>query len=287
MAQKDINAVRAYWNLNPNRGEWESFEKEYEQVYRTQDWYFKLIDNLEVKDKQILDLGCGQGLITYYVYKKGGDVIGIDIANVPVNKANRRFNKLNIENKCFVGNAEKLEKIKDNYFDIVISLGVLHSTPDIRKAAKEIYRVLKPRGKIGILLYRKYSYQFLIVRLLRLLNYNNWLFNTIKNKTAWPNENNRYSTFFAELFTCPNMNTYSAYELKKIFEGFNKFKFEPQHTGLTRIIDFINLPKSVEKFFYKLDQILKLIFGCYLTFYAEKFRKAEKNENLAVEPAVS
>ena len=69
---------------------------------------------------------------------------------------------------------------------------------------------------------------------------------------------------------------YSAYEIKKIFKEFHNFKFEPVHTGLTRIIDFVNIPKSIENFLYKLDLALKKVFACYLTFYAEKKEQKTK-----------
>ena len=166
----NINVVKSYWNHNPVRGKWNEFERELNYIERKEDWMFKLIHELKVKDKRVLDLGCGQGLNTYYLHKKGADVVGIDISDVSVSLANEKFKKLNIEKKCFIGNAEELKEFPDNYFDIVISLGVLHHTPDIVKAAKEISRVLKTKGKIGIMLYRKWSLQFLIIKMLRLIN---------------------------------------------------------------------------------------------------------------------
>ncbi len=48
----------------------------------------------------------------------------------------------------------------DNTFDIVYSNGVLHHTPDTRRAIAEVYRVLKPGGQTVIMLYCKNSWHY-------------------------------------------------------------------------------------------------------------------------------
>jgi ubiquinone/menaquinone biosynthesis C-methylase UbiE len=46
---------------------------------------------------------------------------------------------------------------ENDSFDIIYSWGVLHHTPDMQKAIDEIYRVLKPEGKVIIMMYNRYS----------------------------------------------------------------------------------------------------------------------------------
>ncbi len=55
-----------------------------------------------------------------------------------------------------VADAENLPFESDS-FDVVYSFGVLHHTPDTQKAIDEVYRVLKPGGKIIIMLYNRTS----------------------------------------------------------------------------------------------------------------------------------
>ena len=64
-------------------------------------------------------------------------------------------------------NATSLQ-FEDNTFDCVYSFGVLHHIPDIEKALSEIKRVLKPGGRIMVMLYHKnsllYGYSIIYLR---------------------------------------------------------------------------------------------------------------------------
>jgi ubiquinone/menaquinone biosynthesis C-methylase UbiE len=55
-----------------------------------------------------------------------------------------------------VADAENLP-FPDGSFDVVYSFGVLHHTPNTQKSIDEVYRVLKPGGRIIIMLYHKDS----------------------------------------------------------------------------------------------------------------------------------
>ncbi len=55
-----------------------------------------------------------------------------------------------------LGDAEAFP-FEDNSFDIIYSWGVLHHTPDTRRAIEEVYRVLRPGGIARIMVYNRYS----------------------------------------------------------------------------------------------------------------------------------
>jgi SAM-dependent methyltransferase len=66
-----------------------------------------------------------------------------------------------------VSDAENLDFAGDS-FDIVYSHGVLHHTPDIEAAVREVHRVLKPGGRAIVMLYHRGSYNYRIgIRVLR------------------------------------------------------------------------------------------------------------------------
>ena len=123
----------------------------------------QLLDSLALRgDERVLDVGCGRGLLAIGAAKrlKNGKVIGIDVwspfdlsGNTPdAAKANVKLegvaDRVRIEN----GDAQKLV-YPDNHYDVVVSSLVLHNLPeqDARaQAVREIFRVLKPGGKLAI-----------------------------------------------------------------------------------------------------------------------------------------
>ncbi len=100
-----------------------------------------------LKGKKVLDLGCGFGETAVYWALKGADVEAIDISSKSIALAKKLAAKNKVWKNCKFQTmtAENL-KFKDQYFDYVFGNGVLHHV-DLNKAAKEIYRVLKPGGK--------------------------------------------------------------------------------------------------------------------------------------------
>ncbi|MGH6689963.1 MAG: class I SAM-dependent methyltransferase, partial [Gammaproteobacteria bacterium] len=64
---------------------------------------------------------------------------------------------------ALVQNAEQMG-FPDETFDAVYSCGVLQHTPSIERAVHESWRVLKPGGKILIILYHRHSWFYLLHR---------------------------------------------------------------------------------------------------------------------------
>lgn len=94
----------------------------------------------------VLDLGSGAGndvFVTRNIVGENGFVIGVDMTEEMIAKAEKNKTKTGYTNIEFrLGDIEKLP-VNDNSIDVVISNCVLNLVPDKRKAFKEIYRVLK------------------------------------------------------------------------------------------------------------------------------------------------
>jgi arsenite methyltransferase len=108
----------------------------------------------EIKEGDIvLDLGSGAGFDCFLAAKKVGDsgkVIGVDMTQEMIDKANanaRKYGDKNIEFR--LGEIEKLP-VENDSIDVAISNCVINLVPDKKKAFKEIYRVLKKGGKMYI-----------------------------------------------------------------------------------------------------------------------------------------
>jgi ubiquinone/menaquinone biosynthesis C-methylase UbiE len=101
-----------------------------------------------VKGKKVLDYCCGDGRYTFRCAEYGGDAIGIDISNVTIANCRREAKGKKIKGKVtfLEMDAENTEFDSDS-FDFAICMGVLHHL-DIEKAFRELFRIIKPNGKI-------------------------------------------------------------------------------------------------------------------------------------------
>ncbi len=103
--------------------------------------------------ERVLDVGCGAGFDALIAARKvgpGGYVIGVDMTLEMLDKARRNAASLEISNAEFrEGLAEDLP-IEDSSIDVVISNGVINLCPDKAAVYLELYRVLKPGGRLMI-----------------------------------------------------------------------------------------------------------------------------------------
>jgi len=102
----------------------------------------------------VVDLGSGGGIDCFLASKKvgaTGKVVGVDMTPTMIELANKNKTKMgNADNVEFkLGEIENLP-IEDNFADVVISNCVINLVPDKVKAYQEIYRILKPGGRVAI-----------------------------------------------------------------------------------------------------------------------------------------
>jgi len=95
----------------------------------------------KIKGKKVLDLGCGTGIYTKILKKKGARVWGIDISPRMIDIAKKEVKGVEFR----IGSATKLP-YKSATFDIVLASLVVHYFGNIDKAFREIRRVLKKDG---------------------------------------------------------------------------------------------------------------------------------------------
>jgi SAM-dependent methyltransferase len=101
--------------------------------------------------ERIVDIGSGAGFDSFVAAHQVGPtgrVIGVDMTEEMLAKSRRTTARLGLENVVFRdGLAEDLP-VEDEWADAVISNGVINLCADKRAVFSEIYRVLRPGGRL-------------------------------------------------------------------------------------------------------------------------------------------
>lgn len=108
--------------------------------------------------------GFGTGQLSLFLARGNRKVYGVDISNSSLILGEEFRKKSQIENLFFMRMDLFDFKFKNNYFDYIISNGVLHHTINPEGGFKSLAKVLKPGGIIIIGLYHKYGRFFTIAK---------------------------------------------------------------------------------------------------------------------------
>lgn len=156
----------AFGDLEPS-SEYQKF-----QILRGKSVCNYFTKKIKLKKGVMLDHGCASGLTMIPWIKKKWDAIGID-PHKPSVKLGKRKYKLNIKNAF----GEKLP-FKNNKFDVILSLGSLEHSYDLKKSMNEIKRTLNINGYLVI----RWRSDNLIGSPLEYYNHNHYRFFT---KNTW------------------------------------------------------------------------------------------------------
>jgi ubiquinone/menaquinone biosynthesis C-methylase UbiE len=135
--------------MNPNKALWE--KGDFTQIADTmRESGAALVEKIGVtKGLKVLDLGGGDGTTALPEAKLGADVTVIDIATNLVQAGNIRAKKEGLTNCVFKeGDATDLHEVKDESFDLVVSIFGAMFAPKPFDVAKEMVRVTHKGGRI-------------------------------------------------------------------------------------------------------------------------------------------
>jgi SAM-dependent methyltransferase len=157
-----LEEVAAYWDSHPVHsvefGAWDGTAEYFRAVDRirredNERWSFRRFYEFSPQaGKRLLDAGCGIGFFTRHYAREGYDVHAVDLAPSAVRTTARSLALEGLPGRVVQASVEDLP-FGDDSFDIIISNGVIHHTPDTRAAVDEFYRVLRPGGLASVCIY--------------------------------------------------------------------------------------------------------------------------------------
>ena len=100
----------------------------------------------DVKGKQLLDAGCGEGYLSRYYAKKGAIVTAIDLSQRLIETSEQLTDDNGVTIDYRVDNVCYIESVPNGEFDRILSNLVLLNVPCLDDAIREFQRVLKVGG---------------------------------------------------------------------------------------------------------------------------------------------
>ena len=141
-----VDRIENYWSKRSD----DFFDLRIEELKsdKRQLWQDEIIANLPDKEHlKILDVGCGPGFFSVILSSLGHDVIGIDLTESMIQKADEIADILDYDIDFRVMNAQELD-FGDEEFDVVISRNLTWTLPDIEKAYKEVCKNTRNERKV-------------------------------------------------------------------------------------------------------------------------------------------
>lgn len=127
------------------------------------DWYFDfypyLFDHIpfaDLKGKDVLEVGLGYGTVSQKIAEAGANYQGLDIAEGPVEMVKHRLQQARLKGKTIQGSILN-PPFAPNSFDVVVAIGCFHHTGNIKLAIDNSYNLLRPGGKLILMVYYAYS----------------------------------------------------------------------------------------------------------------------------------
>lgn len=209
--------VREFWNAAPcgTRGLSQTGDSRafFDAVERQRDEREPFITQFarfgERSGKRLLEVGVGAGTDFLRFAQAGATASGVDYTEASVSLVKRRLELAGLAGDVRVADAEHLP-FADGTFDFVYSWGVIHHTPDTRRAASEIIRVVKPGGTICVMIYHRYS----------LVSLQCWILNALFRLRPWLT----LSDVISEHIESPGTKAFTSREARDLFSGLSELR---------------------------------------------------------------
>ncbi len=127
---------------------WWDPESEFRPLHEINPLRLDLIDRLaSIKDKTVVDVGCGGGILAESMARRGANVLGVDLADKPLKVAQLHAMEAGLANIDYRSiAAEALAAERPAQFDVVTCMEMLEHVPDPSSVVKACADMAKPGG---------------------------------------------------------------------------------------------------------------------------------------------
>ncbi|AZS50700.1 bifunctional 2-polyprenyl-6-hydroxyphenol methylase/3-demethylubiquinol 3-O-methyltransferase UbiG [Entomomonas moraniae] len=105
-------------------------------------------EHVTLAGKKVLDVGCGGGILSEGMAKRGASVTGIDMGETPLSVAKLHQLESQVNVEYFKSTAEEFAEAHAGEYDVVTCLEMLEHVPDPASVIRACYKLVKPDGYV-------------------------------------------------------------------------------------------------------------------------------------------
>ena len=142
----DLNELKKF---SSNADDWWNVNGKFKTLHDINSTRLKFIaKNINIKELNVLDIGCGGGILTESIAKKGAQITGIDMSKESIEVATQHAYENNLEINYFLTNAEEFSKKNRNKFDLITCMELLEHVPKPQSVIEASKKMIRPGGHI-------------------------------------------------------------------------------------------------------------------------------------------
>jgi ubiquinone/menaquinone biosynthesis C-methylase UbiE len=168
------------------------------------------------RGEEVLEIGVGLGSDFLRFVRAGARGTGVDLTQHAVELVRRRLDLEGLDADVLQADAEQLP-FADASFDRIYSWGVLHHSPDTDRAVREAIRVLRPGGRLCVMLYARHSW----------VTYGMWVRHALLAGKPWRG----LAAVLSGHMESPGTTAYTARELRSMFAGLDDVRVDQVSTS--------------------------------------------------------
>jgi SAM-dependent methyltransferase len=265
-----------FWNANPCGGAWSSYREWLDWYRATEPYIYQILGRYDWDGVKTVEVGCGQGTIVNHLAPLGARMLGIDMSEASLRRAAAGADELGHRDRVRVmqADAERLP-FPNASFDAAVSCGVLHHTPDPRAGIAEIHRVLRPGGRVIVMLYRRGNPKWWATvaarRGFRMASAaTRRARGLIERLRKRQEDGDAAGTALLELFGVPILNAYTNAECREMFSAFDEVRVSNHQPGFRRMSDVFAILRRTEPLLERVDRATRDAWGFYQVVEAQK-----------------